>query len=246
MLERAVSSDGGKLLVLFPQFRRLIPVESMKLAIPLIMLMLIAGCSSCGNWPAELNEPAGKFTPLQVSIWPCAPQIQLVPANWDVYGLRMSLFCGANYNVDGLDAGAFNIAMKVCGAQVALVANIAPAATGMQLSLVGNQTYKRLRGVQVAAFGNACTEMGNGFQLALLLNMASQLEGLQLSGVNFSGDLRGAQISPLINDATRLHGFQFGLVNFSEKSSGVQFGLLNFMKDGFLPFFPVINFNFSR
>jgi hypothetical protein len=43
-----------------------------------------------------------------------------------------------------------------------------------------------------------------------------------------------------------MHGFQFGLINYARRSSGVQLGLLNFMQDGPLPFFPLINLHFFR
>jgi hypothetical protein len=77
--------------------------------------------------------------------------------NWDVYGLRLNLLCGENFNVAGLDLGLVN------------------------------GVIEKVSGVQVAA-----------------------------------------------------------MLNVSEKVRGVQIGLLNFMKDGFLPFFPLINFNFPR
>jgi hypothetical protein len=55
----------------------------------------------------------------------------------------------------------------------------------------------------------------------------------------------GAQVGPMYNYATRMHGVQVGLINYSRRASGIQFGLLNFMQDGPLPFFPLINLDFS-
>ena len=39
------------------------------------------------------------------------------------------------------------------------------------------------------------------------------------------------------------NGVQLGIVNVSH-GKGLQFGLINYVKDGFLPVFPILNFAF--
>ena len=63
---------------------------------------------------------------------------------------------------------------------------------------------------------------------------------MQLSAINVANDVDGLQVA-LGNKARSVYfGSQVGLINIAD--SGWQIGLLNFNKNGFLPFFPLINF----
>jgi len=92
------------------------------------VLMFTAIDVSCAE------EGPTKVTPLQLAIW---NPVQLVPEDWDVYGLRLSLLHGKNDHVYGLDAGFENFATEMNGIQVALAGNVAIGRmTGIQLGLV--------------------------------------------------------------------------------------------------------------
>lgn len=52
------------------------------------------------------EETPTKITPLQLSVW---NPVQLVPDDWDVWGLRLNLPYGMNRDLYGLDVGVFNL-----------------------------------------------------------------------------------------------------------------------------------------
>jgi hypothetical protein len=118
---------------------------------------------------------------------------------------------------------------------------------GIRLDLLYGENY-HVAGLDIGMINTVHFRgAASGVQVGLIYNDAYNLTGVQI-GLLISETERanGLQVTPLINHASKLHGAQIGLVNFSDENScGVQIGLLNFMKDGFLPFFPLINFNFS-
>jgi len=73
------------------------------------------------------------------------------------------------------------------------------------------------------------TEDVNGLRLSLLYGKNRNMTGLDVSLVGVNSGL--------------FQGVQLGLVSWVE--DGLQIGLLNFAKNGFLPFFPIFNFNFD-
>ncbi len=82
-----------------------------------------------------------------------------------------------------------------------------------------------------------------GLESAIFSSMTDNVDGMQTSGLFvLSKKMNGLQFSPVNVANEQLEGCQLGLVNYSEKS-GFQIGVANYMKDGFLPFFPIINFS---
>lgn len=83
-----------------------------------------------------------------------------------------------------------------------------------------------------------------GIQLAMANSVEGRFRGFQagFSNVN-EGTLRGAQVGAL-NVTEDGSGFQLGLYNRASSMKGIQLGLINFNDNGFLPFFPFINFGF--
>ena len=67
-----------------------------------------------------------------------------------------------------------------------------------------------------------------GVQVGVLGNATEKGRGLQWGFLNVANSLRGVQI---------------GILNFNA-DRGVQIGILNVNPESFLPFFPLINFNF--
>jgi len=55
-----------------------------------------------------------------------------------------------------------------------------------------------------------------------------------------------AQLGWAFNYAKEVTGLQLGVVNYAERlNKGLQLGLVNIAKNGFLPVFVIVNFNFS-
>lgn len=129
------------------------------------------------------------------------------------------------------------------GVQAAFGLSRANDLEGAQLSIV-NLLEEPSRGIQAASFANLHKSDLTGLQVALLNNVAS-LGGLQVGGVNFSEATDGAQIGLIWNYTSgSASGLQLGLINWTDELDGVQIGLLNFSSNGFLPFFPIVNFAF--
>ncbi len=71
----------------------------------------------------------------------------------------------------------------------------------------------------------AGSDDNSGFKGSLAYTLGKELYGLALAPVNYIEQTVGVQI---------------GAVNIA-RSCSIQFGLLNFMEDGFLPVFPLVN-----
>jgi hypothetical protein len=85
-------------------------------------------------------------------------------------------------------------------------------------------------GIQAGTI-NQTDDRVTGAQLALLVNEAGSVGGLQAAPLNLSGDVRGVQFG-LVNVARKVHGVQLGLVNVADDVSGVPIGLVSVSKDG--------------
>ena len=102
--------------------------------------------------------------------------------------------------------------------------------TGFDWGLVNVTTGKEL-GVQWG--GVNITEGGcTGWQAGFVNVSHGDFVGLQTSWVNYHGGY--------------FNGLQFSIVNYTETLKGLQLGLINIIgKGGFLPVFPIFNFNFD-
>ena len=126
--------------------------------------------------------------------------------------------------------------------------------TGISCSSMLSE-IKKLRGLTVNGLGSDVEDCeGASFSL---INAHINSKGVMVAGLNKAKDMSGLQLG-LGNDADFLQGFQCGLLNSIKKKEhswnvqfgiinttkgrNIQIGLLNFCKDGFLPFFPLINF----
>lgn len=192
------------------------------------------------------STAAAGWSPFQVALW---HPTQLVPDDWDVYGLRMNILYGKNKNVWGLDLGVANTAeKKVRGIQAGLING--PGDLG-GLSVGGLNSTRRANGLQAGVFSVA-EDRVNGIQLSALFNHSPVVRGLQLhAGIfgNFSQDvagaqiaagltvnqteiMRGAQISVIANNANQsMKGFQFSFYNFTKIMGGFQLGIINYAED---------------
>ncbi len=203
----------------------------------LLAALLFAPSAAAANW-----------SPLQVALWHPA---QLVPDDWNVYGLRMNFLYGKNQNVWGLDLGVANTTeKKVRGFQAGLING--PGDLG-GIGIGGINSTRRVNGFQAGVFSVA-EEGTNGMQFSVLFNHSPVVRGIQLhAGIagNFSDDVAGAQIGaglPTFNQAETVRGlqisaigannvnqsmkgFQFSIYNFAKIMSGVQLGIVNYAEE---------------
>ncbi len=82
-------------------------------------------------------------------------------------------------------------------------------------------------GVEAGLFASMTANM-NGFQTAPFYVESQKMNGLQFS---------------IVNSAEEVGGVQLGIVNMTQKK-GFQIGIVNYVKDGAIPFLPIINFKF--
>lgn len=108
---------------------------------------------------------------------------------------------------------------------------------GVKVGLPISSGRVRVHGLEISLFCSA-TDRVSGMQLAPV-NLCKQMGGFQMAFVNVAR--RRSEVFQLGLVNTSGSGTQVGLVNVADRA-GFQFGLLNFNSEGFLPFFPIINF----
>ncbi len=109
-----------------------------------------------------------------------------------------------------------------------------------------NEVEERVRGIQLAGVVNLARELDGISASGLVNKVEERVRGLQLGVANYAGEVVGVQIAEMANQSNSVVGVQIGgLVNDAEKLAGLQIGFLNFNKSGPLPFFPIFNFGFS-
>ena len=101
----------------------------------------------------------------------------------------------------------------------------------------------KIYGVKVGAPISSGNGIVDGVEAGLFTSMTANVSGLQTAGFYVDAQkMNGLQFS-IVNYTEELAGVQLGLVNLSQKK-GFQVGIVNYIKDGMIPFFPVINFKF--
>lgn len=98
---------------------------------------------------------------------------------------------------------------------------------GIRLGLPVSGGKTAVFGIETAVFCCATKEV-RGLQTAPLFCVTTKVVGIQASPVNVAKDVVG---------------MQFGLVNISDNAT-FQLGVVNYMKNGIVPFLPIINFKF--
>ncbi len=112
--------------------------------------------------------------------------------------------------------------------------------SGFRLSLL----YGRNANMSGFDWGLVTSTTGNftGVQWGLVGMVEGDFQGWQHNLVSITnGSFEGLQVGAY-NSANYVNGLQFGLFNSAGSMKGIQLGLLNFIKkDGFMPFFPIVN-----
>ena len=218
----------------------------------MILFAAVCGLGVSAAEPAEVKTQENPWSLLQVGFWFDFPTNT---QNSDVYGLKVGMpISGGHGTVNGIEVGWFaSCTDNVNGLQVNWVYCQSRCLNGIQSSFLVCRNTEFLNGLQATlgfcqsgnlkgAQGSIVNISGDviGLQAAAAVNVSGNVTGFQAATVtNVIGDLTGLQIS-LINKAEVSRGVQLGLINMA-KETGVQFGLINYIEDGFLPFFPVVN-----
>lgn len=168
-----------------------------------------------------------------------------------VYGIQVGLMNNAS-GFRGIQAGVLNWHNKFFrDVNRTAMDNWSGVAVGLANISKGGS----VRGIQCGALGNIADGEMSGIQIqpgAILGgNIAGSLYGLQVStGIlpgpsgNIADTVRGVQLAVCFNKASEMRGVQIGLVNVAQRLRGVQIGLFNIIREGFLPFCPILNVNF--
>jgi hypothetical protein len=136
---------------------------------------------------------------------------------------------------------------SVTGVRLNLLLGVNQDVTGLDLGIGANRTVGDQVGFQFAPYNEVSGDL-TGAELGIIFSdIEGEMVGLQLTVVgNYARGGTGAQISGLYNRTETLRGLQLGLINVAEEMEGLQLGLLNFNKKGFLPFFPLFNYGYTR
>jgi hypothetical protein len=169
--------------------------------------------------------------------------------------------------LNGISVGVFHCMYRANGLVIGVFGNAIAEMRGLGIDLFSNVVGFRMRGVQLAFFGNAVSngriledslpnkERGliglqvggfnivsysaSGMQIGFLNGVDGKLEGIQMGLMNIGNTLQGMQISAYTNKCRALQGVQIGLYNECSSLRGVQIGLLNFCERRLSPFLRV-------
>lgn len=178
---------------------------------------------------------------IELSLW--SPTLQIGDTSDDISGLRLALY-GENHNMTGVDIGLWTVTTgEFFGLQLAWIysrteGDFNGLLDGGIVSRVRGEMYGVDLGFITFVDSKACGVVSGLFSL-----IDGEMKGFQFGFVNYASTLNGFQLG-FVNTASALSGFQLGLVNWAERGYGLQIGLINVFGDGFLPVFPIVNFNF--
>jgi hypothetical protein len=109
--------------------------------------------------------------------------------------------------------------------------------------IYGKNTSVRV--VDIGLVNHTTSGMSKGLGWGLVNLANADFTGIQLGTVNMvEGSFEGFEWG-FVNYTKNAEGLQLGVVNYTEKLHGLQVGLVNIIKqDGFMPFFPFVNWSF--
>jgi hypothetical protein len=199
----------------------------------------IALNASADERAASVQDSSADATtkPFAVSLW---NPVQTASEDESVRGLRLNLPYGKNHDVLGLDIGIANHATgQLRGVQWGLGGYVGGDVTGVQYNYIVSLAPGHVLGWQSGIYGFAGSL--EGLQSGLVNHVRGDAHGAMLGGVNVSEQYTEGVAVGIVNYARRANGIQLGLVNVTNELYGVQIGLANYARNGFLPFFPIVN-----
>ena len=199
-------------------------------------------------------QPLDKSTPIQVGFWFDTPECtrtsnvygfktgQVVSSGIGrVYGLEASWFISATENIGGVQTAGIGCASKrLEGIQAAIPYCInSEELSGLQASIVN--LASSFNGFQPGAV-NVANDM-YGLQMAVFTNISQDVFGMQTGVASYAKNINGVQLS-VVNVSGGGDCMQIGLVNVGFRR-GIQFGLVNYIRDGWFPFCPLVNYSWK-
>jgi hypothetical protein len=132
--------------------------------------------------------------------------------------------------------------VPVRGLRINVVYGVQREVSGLDVGLF-NEVREKLSGIG-AGLLNIARADATGLHVGAANTVSGEFRGLQIAFANHNeGNLAGAQIG-VGNVTEGGAGLQVGLFNQAGSLKGLQIGLFNINENGFLPFFPIINFGF--
>lgn len=237
----------------------------MSLAAAFMAVNLIAG-------EEQAPTPADQYTIFQVGIVLDQPNSVVKSNVYGVKaGLPICNGLGRVYGVEG--SFLYSGTAYIRGAQGSWILNNCKTMQGVQGSWIGNLNSETFEGIQAALAFNVAGDFTGiqagavsvskdflGFQASALTSVAKNVNGLQASiGVGYAkgdvngsqfcgvvsvteGKLTGFQTSVIFNKVKSATGLQFGVINVADDET-TQIGLINVIKNGPIPFMPLVNLN---
>lgn len=175
--------------------------------------------------------------PIELALW---NPVQTSDERTAINGLRLNLPYGVNSEIRGVDIGIVGRTNgDFYGLGLGGGGYVLGDVRGAQLNLVLSISEGTVLGMQSGIYNSA--DSLHGVQSGIVNRLDDPSQGARFGAVNLSDSgMRGAEFG-VVNHARRVRGLQFGIVNVASELHGVQIGVVNFAKNGFLPFFPVVN-----
>ena len=157
-----------------------------------ILLLFVISTLLMIPFPGFSAEKGFDAGPLQLSLF-CP--LQLLPHDFDVYGLRLTFPYGINNTVYGLDLGVWNqLRGDLYGIGFAgLVSDRQGSLYGVNTGGIVNITHGDDVGLSMAGVYNDVRGTSKGLQCAIAFASAKKVEGVQLAVFNYCEDMTGVQ-----------------------------------------------------
>jgi hypothetical protein len=199
-------------------------------------------------------QPLEKSTPIQVGFWFDTPECTKTS---NVYGFKTGQVVSSGIGrVYGLEASWIISATEtIGGVQTAAIGCTSKKLDGVQAAIPYCMNNEELNGLQASLVNLSCSINGfqpgavnvaediHGLQLAVLANISQDVSGMQAGVTNYAKNLNGVQLS-VVNVSGGGDCMQIGLVNVGFRR-GIQFGLVNYIRDGWFPFCPFVNYSWK-
>lgn len=147
---------------------------------------------------------------------------------------------------------AFSVTTSVAGDKPINLSLVTPISIAKETDAVTafrfNLIYGKNTSVKVVDLGlvnHTTSGISKGLQWGIVNMAEGDFKGAQLATVNYNpGSFEGLQWG-FVNHTMSGEGLQLGFINYAKKIHGLQIGLINIIsEDGFLPFFPIVNWSF--
>lgn len=198
-------------------------------------------CIAATALPAVAQESEASSQPRQVafqlSLW---NSVQTSRPTDSIHGMRLNLPYGESRDVHGVDLGIANQTNgNLYGAGFGLGGYVGGEVRGVQSHLFLSIAKSDVMGYQSGIYTSAKSLAG--VQSGLVNRVKEEAHGARFALVNISDTYTEGFELGLVNHSQKVRGLQLGIVNVADELHGVQIGVANLAKNGFLPFFPVVN-----